>query len=85
MEQVLVLLVLALVVYFVYRLLAKPDQNEDGKVDVADAVEVAKQTAAEMKEAAKKAADVNQDEKVNLADAAEVVKKVKKGRKNKAN
>ena len=84
MEQVLVVLILALVVYAVYKWLSKKDQNEDGQVDWQDGVEAAKSAVADVKDAAFSVADVNKDGKVNLADAAEVVNKVKKGRKKKA-
>jgi flagellar basal body-associated protein FliL len=84
MEQVLVVLILALVVYAIYKWLSKKDQNEDGQVDWQDGVEAAKSAVVDVKDAALNVADVNKDGKVNLADAAEVVKKVKKGRKKKA-
>ena len=84
MEQVLVLLILGLVVYAVYKWLSKKDQNEDGQVDWQDGVEAAKSAVVDVKDAAFNVADVNKDGKVDLADAAEVVKKVKKGRKKKA-
>jgi len=84
MEKVLVLLILGLVVYAVYKWLSKKDQNEDGQVDWQDGVEAAKSAVVDVKDAALNVADVNKDGKVNLADAAEVVKKVKKGRKKKA-
>ena len=83
MEQVLVLLVLALVVYAVYKWLSKKDQNEDGQVDWQDGVEAAKSAVVDVKDAVINTADVNKDGKVDLADAAEVVAKVKKGRKKK--
>ena len=84
MEQVLVLLILGLVVYAVYKWLSKKDQNEDGQVDWQDGVEAAKSAVKDVKDAAFNVADVNKDGKVNLADAVEVVNKVKKGRKKKA-
>jgi flagellar basal body-associated protein FliL len=84
MEQVLVVLILALVVYALYKWLSKKDQNEDGQVDWQDGVEAAKSAVVDVKDAALNVADVNKDGKVNLADAAEVVAKVKKGRKKKA-
>ena len=83
MEQVLVLLVLALVVYAVYKWLSKKDQNEDGQVDWQDGVEAAKSAVVDVKDAVVNTADVNKDGKVNLADAAAAVAKVKKGRKKK--
>lgn len=83
MEQVLVVLILALVVYAVYKWLSKKDQNEDGQVDWQDGVEAAKSAVVDVKDAVVNVADVNKDGKVDLADATEVVKKVKKGRKKK--
>ena len=83
MKEVLVLLILGLVVYAIYKWLSKKDQNEDGQVDWQDGVEAAKSAVVDVKDAALNVADVNKDGKVNLADAAEVVKKVKKGRKKK--
>jgi flagellar basal body-associated protein FliL len=83
MEQVLVLLVLGLVVYAVYKWLSKKDQNEDGQVDWKDGVEAAKSAVVDVKDAVVNVADVNKDGKVDLADAAAAVKKVKKGRKKK--
>lgn len=83
MEQVLVLLILALVVYAVYKWLSKKDQNEDGQVDWQDGVEAAKSAVVDVKDAVVNTADVNKDGKVNLADAAAAVAKVKKGRKKK--
>jgi flagellar basal body-associated protein FliL len=84
MEQVLVILILALVVYAAYKWLSKKDQNDDGKVDWQDGVEAAKSAVVDVKDAVVNVADVNKDGKVDLADAAEVVAKVKKGRKKKA-
>ena len=83
MEQVLVILILALVVYAAYKWLSKKDQNDDGKVDWQDGVEAAKSAVVDVKDAVVNVADVNKDGKVDLADAAEVVAKVKKGRKKK--
>lgn len=94
MEQVLVLLVLALVVYAVYKWLSKKDQNEDGQVDWQDGVEAAKSAAEDVKDAAFNVADVNKDGKVDLDDLATAVEagakkvaksaaKVKKSRKKK--
>lgn len=84
MEQVLVLLILALVTYAVYKWFAKKDQNDDGVVDWKDGVEAAKSAVVDVKDAAFNVADVNKDGKVDLADAAAAVAKVKKGRKKKA-
>lgn len=49
------------------------DVNHDGKVDLADVVEVVKKTTRRVK----KAADVNGDGKVSKADAKAAVNKVK--------
>jgi len=84
MEQVLVLLILGLVVYAVYKWLSKKDQNEDGQINWQDGVEAAKSAVKDVKDVAFNVADVNKDGKVNLADAAAAVAKVKKGRKKKA-
>lgn len=84
MEQVLVILILALVVYAAYKWLSKKDQNDDGKVDWQDGVEAAKSAVVDVKDAVVSVADVNKDGKVDLADAAAAVAKVKKGRKKKA-
>ena len=84
MEQVLVVLILALVVYAVYKWLSKKDQNDDGKVDWQDGVEAAKSAVVDVKDAVVSVADVNKDGKVDLADATAAVAKVKKGRKKKA-
>ena len=84
MEQVLVILILACVVYSAYKWLSKKDQNDDGKVDWQDGVEAAKSAVVDVKDAVVNVADVNKDGKVDLADAKEAVAKVKKGRKKKA-
>ena len=84
MEQVLVILILALVVYAAYKWLSKKDQNDDGKVDWQDGVEAAKSAVVDVKDAVVNVADVNKDGKVDLADATAAVAKVKKGRKKKA-
>jgi hypothetical protein len=87
MEQVLVVLILALVVYAVYKWLSKKDQNEDGQVDWQDGVEAAKSAVADVKDAAFSVADVNKDGKVDLADVKaagqKAAAKVKKSRKKK--
>ena len=64
MEQVLVLLILGLVVYAVYKWLSKKDQNEDGQIDWQDGVEAAKSAVKDVKDAAFNVADVNKDGKV---------------------
>lgn len=59
----------------------KMDVNNDGKVDIKDAVAV----ATEVKETVVAAADVNKDGKVDVEDAKVVVEATKKaGRKAKA-
>lgn len=77
--------------YLVYKMMFnKADINNDGKVDVADALTGASMAAKSVSEAAgaavavaAKAADVNNDGKVDVKDAVEVVKKTR-GRKKKA-
>lgn len=63
MEQVLVLLVLGLVVYFVYKLLNDRNQKDSEEVHYLEDKEVVEKTPAEIKEEAKKAAVENQAEK----------------------
>ena len=84
MGTLVVLLLVAVAGWVVWKLVKKPDANEDGVVDHKDALVAAKEVAAEAKAHAVNALDVNKDGKVNLADAAEAVAKVKKGRKKKA-
>jgi hypothetical protein len=79
MDIIFVLLFLGLFVWIGWNLVKKPDQNGDGKVDVKDALVVAKETVAEVKAAA----DVNKDGEVGVADVKAAVAKVKKGRKKK--
>jgi len=91
MDIIFVLLFLGLFAWLGWNLVKKPDQNGDGKVDVKDALVVAKETVAEVKAEVKAevvaAADVNKDGKVDIADvkvAGEaVVAKAKRGRKKK--
>lgn len=84
MGTLVVLLLVAVAGWVVWKLLKKPDANEDGVVDHKDALVAAKEVAAEAKAHAVNALDVNKDGKVDLADAKEAVAKVKKGRKKKA-
>jgi ABC-type Na+ efflux pump permease subunit len=84
MSTLVVLLLVAVAGWIVWKLFKKPDANEDGVVDHKDALVAAKEVAVEAKAQAVNALDVNKDGKVNLADAAEAVAKVKKGRKKKA-
>lgn len=84
MGTLVVVLLVAVAGWIVWKLFKKPDANEDGVVDHKDALVAAKEVAAEAKVHAVNALDVNKDGKVNLADAAAAVEKVKKGRKKKA-
>ena len=84
MGTLVVLVLLAVAGWIVWKLVKDPDANDDGKVDHKDALVAAKAVAAEAKAKAIAAADLNKDGKVNLADAKEAVAKAKKGRKKKA-
>ena len=84
MGTLVVLLLLAVAAWVVWKLVKDPDKNDDGKVDAKDALVAAKEVAAEAKAKAVAAADLNKDGKVDLADVKEAVAKVKKGRKKKA-
>lgn len=84
MSTLVVVVLLAVAGWIVWKLFKKPDANEDGVVDHKDALVAAKEVAVEAKAHAVNALDVNKDGKVNLADAAATVEKVKKGRKKKA-
>ena len=84
MGTLVVLVLLAVAGWVVWKLLKDSDKNDDGKVDVKDVAVAAKEVVAETKAAAVKAADLNHDGKVDLADAKEAVAKVKKGRKKKS-
>lgn len=84
MGTLVVVLLVAVAGWVVWKLFKKPDANDDGVVDHKDALVAAKEVAAEAKAHAVNALDVNKDGKVNLADATEAVAKVKKGRKKKA-
>ena len=70
MGTLVVLLLLAVAGYIVWKLVKTPDLNQDGKVDVQDVVTAAKEVAAEAKTEAGK--------------AVEKVKKVRKPRAPKA-
>ena len=84
MGTLVVILLLAVAGWIIWKLFNKPDANEDGKVDHQDvkvaAVEVAKTVANSL--------DVNKDGKVNLADAKaageKAAKKIRKPRAKKA-
>jgi hypothetical protein len=54
------------------------DVNQDGKIDVKDAVEAAQRAAAGAKVDVKAALDVNKDGKLDAADATVVANKAKK-------
>jgi hypothetical protein len=84
MGTLLVLVLLVVAGWVVWKLWNKPDANEDGKVDRNDALVAVKEVAADAKAKAVSVADLNKDGKVDLADAKEAVAKVKKGRKKKA-
>jgi len=87
MGTLVVVLLVAVGVWVVWKLLKDSDKNDDGKVDVKDVAVAAKEVVAETKAAAVKVADVNKDGKVDLADVKAAAKvaadKVKKGRKKK--
>lgn len=70
MGTLIVLLLVAVAGYVVWKLLQDPDKNDDGKVDAQDVVAAAKEVAAEVKAEADK--------------AVEKVKKVRKPRAPKA-
>ena len=71
MGLLIVLLLVAVAGWVVWKLLQDPDKNDDGKVDVKDVALAAKEVAVEAKAHAEKAAEV-------------AVEKVKKARKPKA-
>ena len=77
MGTLVVLLLVAFAAWVGWKLLKKPDANDDGVVDHKDAMHAAKDTL-----------DVNKDGKVDLADVKaageKVVEKAKKVRKKKA-
>jgi len=84
METLIVLLVVAVVGWVFWKLVFKPDHNEDGKVDLGDV----KSSATEVVNTVKSSLDVNKDGKVNLADVKaageKTVAKVRKPRAKKA-
>ena len=84
METLIVLLVVAVVGWIFWKLVFKPDHNEDGKVDLGDV----KSSATEVVNTVKSSLDVNKDGKVNLADVKaageKTVAKVRKPRAKKA-
>ena len=57
MGTLVVLLLLAVAGYIVWKLVKTPDLNQDGKVDVQDVVTAAKEVAAEAKTEAGKAVE----------------------------
>ena len=71
MGTLVVVLLLAVAAWIVWKLWKKPDMNNDGVVDHKDVVHAAKEVAVEAKAHAEKAAEV-------------AVEKVKKARKKKA-
>jgi Ca2+-binding EF-hand superfamily protein len=83
MSTLVVLVLVAVAGWVVWKLLKSPDANNDGVVDSKDVVHAVKEVAEETKAAAVSVADVNKDGKVDVADAVAAVKKVKKGRKKK--
>jgi len=84
MGTLVVLVLLAVAGWIVWKLFKKPDANNDGAVNHQDVVVAAKEVAAEAKAHAVNKLDLNKDGKVDLADAKEAVAKVKKARKPKA-
>ncbi len=84
MGTLVVLLLVVVAGWVVWKLWKKPDANNDGVVDHKDAVVAVKEVAAEAKVHAVNALDVNKDGKVDLGDAKAAAQKVKKGRKKKA-
>ena len=77
MGTLVVVLLIVAAGWVVWKLIGKPDANDDGVVDHKDALHVAQD-----------ALDVNKDGKVDLADVKaageKAVAKVKKARKKKA-
>lgn len=57
MGTLLVLLLVAVAGYIVWKLLRDPDKNDDGKVDAQDVVAAAKEVATEVKAEANKAVE----------------------------
>ena len=84
MGTLLVLVLLVVAGWVVWKLWKEPDANKDGKVDHQDALVAVKELAEDVKVKAASVADVNKDGKVDLGDVKAVAAKVKKGRKKKA-
>jgi hypothetical protein len=84
MGTLVIVLLVAVAGWIVWKLVKKPDANDDGVVDHKDALVAAKSVADEAKAKVVAAADLNKDGKVDLADAKEAVAKVKKARAKKA-
>jgi len=91
MNTLLLLLLAAVVGWVVWKLLKKPDANNDGVVDHKDAFAAVREATNEAKAHATKVLDVNNDGKVDLADVKvagdavkEQVKKVRRTRAKKA-
>ena len=78
MGTLVVLLLLAVAGWVVWKMVKKPDVNNDGKVDAADVVAAVKEVAVEAKEEAVAVA-AKVEEKAEV-----VVEKVKKARKPRA-
>jgi Na+-transporting methylmalonyl-CoA/oxaloacetate decarboxylase gamma subunit len=78
MGTLVVLLLLAVAGWVVWKMVKKPDVNNDGKVDAADVVAAVKEVAVEAKEEAV-AVVAKVEEKAEV-----VVEKVKKARKPRA-
>jgi F0F1-type ATP synthase membrane subunit b/b' len=77
MSTLVVLVLVAVAGWVVWKLLKSPDANNDGVVDHKDVVHAVKEVAEEVKVEAKEVvADVK-------TEASKVVAKVKKGRKKK--
>ena len=57
MGTVVVVVVVALVAFLVYKLVQAPDKNGDGKVDAQDVVIAAKEVAADVKAGGEKAVE----------------------------
>ena len=57
MGTLIVLLLVAVAGYVVWKLLQDPDKNDDGKVDAQDVVAAAKEVASEVKAEANKAVE----------------------------
>lgn len=88
MGTLLVVVLVAVAAWVVWKLWKKPDLNNDGAFDAKDVVAAVKEVAVEAKAEVVNVLDTNKDGKVDVADAkvaAEVVtEKVKKARKPRA-